>query len=1067
MESPVKQQASDTEVMCADFSGRKVCMQKLLHQFRNPGSEYRGAPFWAWNGKLEPEELRRQIRLMQRMGLGGFFMHSRVGLNTAYLSDEWFECINACVDEAERLDMQAWLYDEDRWPSGAAGGLVTKKPKYRMRRLVMTEFSGRKEMDAADNVLAYFTAVKNAGGALEKLKPVPESKLPVKGLILRFHAQVASPSSWYNDQTYLDTLNHEAVKEFVRVTHEKYKKRLGRKLGGRVPGIFTDEPNYGGICVKTSDNRAETAWTDKLPEIFRQRYGYDIMERLPEIFFDLDGQAMSQARYHYVDCVTHLFVDAFARQIGEWCDKTGCQHTGHLLEEQTPASQTGFVGSAMRFHEYMQVPGMDILTEHRREYDTAKQISSAARQFGRKWRLTETYGCTGWDFPFAGHKAVGDWQVALGINLRCQHLYLYTMKGEAKRDYPASIAHQSSWWEAYVKVEDYFARLHLALTQGEEVRDLLVIHPIESTWTLICKDWDNSAEVKELDLKLGKLRDTLLTAHIDFDYGDEEILSRYGKVAGKTGRPELRVGRACYKAVLVPSLLTIRKTTLELLTEFQAVGGTVVFAAPAPGHVDALPSAAAAELAAKAIQADDSPLRLVRILEKDCRRVSVLDGNGHEIAPVLYLLREDAAFQYLFICNSGHADKEITNGEINDPGMVRDRQRGFDNVTVKLKGICAGAALELDADTGSCYSLSVQTEKDGWLSLQTSLPALGSRLFLIPRKKAVAGLPPRPLFSSEKTVAFKAKTWNIRLSEDNVLMLDQAAHAIGEGQMQPAEEILRIDCKVRDALGIRHHGGRMVQPWARPRMRSPKTVPLRLVYSFQVEYKPSGALWLTVEEPHAFRITLNGRQIVTDQECGWWCDLSLRRLPTDPAAIKTGENILELECAYSETHPGLEIIYLLGDFGTKLKKNERILTAPPASLKTGDWVPQGLPFYSGTITYRLPVSYKPGMNEHVFLHTAAFRGTAIRVRAGDQTAGIIAWPPYEIEVTELLRGAAGELEIDLFTHRRNSHGPFHYAEKWPSWTGPGQFISTGEQWSEGLQLVPCGLMAVPELIVRV
>ena len=95
--------------------------KQLARTFKSPGSEFRGAPFWAWNGKLEPEELRRQVRVMHRMGLGGFFMHSRVGLDTAYLSDEWFECVDACIDEAEKLDMQAWLYDEDRWPSGAAG----------------------------------------------------------------------------------------------------------------------------------------------------------------------------------------------------------------------------------------------------------------------------------------------------------------------------------------------------------------------------------------------------------------------------------------------------------------------------------------------------------------------------------------------------------------------------------------------------------------------------------------------------------------------------------------------------------------------------------------------------------------------------------------------------------------------------------------------------------------------------------------------------------------------------------------------------------------------------------
>lgn len=66
-------------------------------------------------------------------------MHSRIGLATPYLSEEWFRLVAACVDEAHRQKMEAWLYDEDRWPSEAAGGLVTKNPRYRMRWLVATE----------------------------------------------------------------------------------------------------------------------------------------------------------------------------------------------------------------------------------------------------------------------------------------------------------------------------------------------------------------------------------------------------------------------------------------------------------------------------------------------------------------------------------------------------------------------------------------------------------------------------------------------------------------------------------------------------------------------------------------------------------------------------------------------------------------------------------------------------------------------------------------------------------------------------------------------------------------
>ena len=77
--------------------------------FRHPGSEYRAAPFWAWNCKLEREELLRQLDVLKEMGMGGAFLHSRVGLKTEYLGPEWFDLTNAVVDEAARLGMEAYL----------------------------------------------------------------------------------------------------------------------------------------------------------------------------------------------------------------------------------------------------------------------------------------------------------------------------------------------------------------------------------------------------------------------------------------------------------------------------------------------------------------------------------------------------------------------------------------------------------------------------------------------------------------------------------------------------------------------------------------------------------------------------------------------------------------------------------------------------------------------------------------------------------------------------------------------------------------------------------------------
>ena len=109
--------------------------------FKNPGSEYRGTPFWAWNGRLSRQQLLDQIKIFKKMGLGGFHMHVRTGMDTPYLGEEFLEFVRFCIETAKQEGMLAWLYDEDRWPSGAAGGLVTKDRRYSARHLLFTPTS--------------------------------------------------------------------------------------------------------------------------------------------------------------------------------------------------------------------------------------------------------------------------------------------------------------------------------------------------------------------------------------------------------------------------------------------------------------------------------------------------------------------------------------------------------------------------------------------------------------------------------------------------------------------------------------------------------------------------------------------------------------------------------------------------------------------------------------------------------------------------------------------------------------------------------------------------------------
>ncbi len=77
--------------------------------FKSPTSEYRGCPLWAWNTKLDKDQMVRQIDNFADMGMGGFHMHVRTGLDTEYMGTEFMDIVRVCVDYAESKNMLACL----------------------------------------------------------------------------------------------------------------------------------------------------------------------------------------------------------------------------------------------------------------------------------------------------------------------------------------------------------------------------------------------------------------------------------------------------------------------------------------------------------------------------------------------------------------------------------------------------------------------------------------------------------------------------------------------------------------------------------------------------------------------------------------------------------------------------------------------------------------------------------------------------------------------------------------------------------------------------------------------
>lgn len=1023
----------------------ELTLQGLSANFKNPGPEWRAKPFWSWNGNLEEDELIRQIQVFKEMGMGGFFMHSRVGLQTEYLGDKWFDLINACADTAEKLGMEAWLYDEDRWPSGIAGGMVTKNKEFRMQFLTGIQMPAEK-FKWSDSTLAAFVCEVDTlsfSNAKQITKDTDMKSLAGRN-ILAFVKTYDKPNDFYNGYTYANTMDRKATDEFIRLTHEKYTEKCSNRLGTSIKGIFTDEPHRGSVLGNPSS--WDVPWTNDFPEQFSKKFGYDILGRLPELFLRKEGERVNPVKWNYMELAQELFIENWEKPYADWCKRNNMIFTGHVLHEDNLMAQSIMQGSLMRFYEFQNYPGVDVLTEGNNNYWIVKQVASTARQMNQKFILSELYGCSGWQMNFENHKATGNWQALFGVNLRCPHLSWYTMQGEAKRDYPASISFQSGWYKDYNYVENYFSRLGLMLSQGKPVCDLLIVNPIESDWSQANVGWannltGNTKEILQTDKNYSNLFCWLQNARIDFDYGDEEMMSRLVHL-GKSGdgKPLFYVGSAPYKAVLVGNMTTIRTSTLELLDKFIKAGGKVIFAGNAPEYVDALKSEKAAELASRSVEI---PYEKVAVVNEAAKYVSpsvqVIDrATGKGIDSVYCQVRTDSYRKYVVLMNM-------------------NRVKGYSGVQIRIPG--QGLVTEWNCTSGEPAKV-MSSLKDGFIEIAADIPPSGEHVFTV-SDELQDGMKEEVKFTVGQKADIKGP-FSYTLNEKNVCVLDMGSYSVNGEKFSMPTEILKIDMAVRNRFELKHRGGSMLQPWFSAKYEKKPEVKGRVAISFpfQVEVLPDDSIFLCMETPEAFSVTVNGVQ-VQDENKGWWIDPCIKKIYLPLDVLKKGRNEVLLNMEFT-TDMNLEAIFLAGNFGVKLKGIDRIITRLPGKLNSGDIVSQYLPFYSGAITYHIPVRNEWKGRKNVFLGVPGFEAACVKVSGAGLPVRMIAWQPYTADISDIVSGC-DEILVELVLTRRNTFGPLHQLPLRPWAYGPFSFVPEGKAYSDNYTLIPSGLLADPEL----
>lgn len=930
-------------------------LTNLWDELKNPPAAYRSVPLWSWNDRLEKKELERQIEEMHLAGIGGFFMHARGGLQTPYMGEEWMEAIRTSIEKSRELGMNAWFYDENGWPSGFADGKVPAKGlDYQQKRLVCEQAPFQDV--PAERIIGWYAAGVGGEAGYRLLLPGEEARAD-----LRICYDV--------NPYYTDTLSAMAVKEFIDTTYERYWRQFGEEYGRELSGVFTDEPQFG---------RGGLPWSFELEEVFSTRHGGDVKELLPALFLETKGA--SRARYAYWETVTFMFTQAYAKQIGDWCADKGWSATGHVVDEQELMHQVTSVGDPMAFYEHLQIPGCDWLGRFvGTDAMVPKQVSSVARQLGKKRAVTESFGCSGWNVSFEDLKRIGEWQFVHGINLMCQHLQGYSLRGLRKRDYPPSLFYQQPWWSDYKGFNDYFARLSLLLSEGTGQAEVLLLHPVRTAWTLQ-RGADYSAVIPYHDA-FARLTRWLCQSLIEHDYGSEGIIAGHGRVSGGS----FIVGEAAYRVVIVPPSVTVCRHTAELLRAFSAQGGTLIAFEPYPVLVDGQEDAEFARFMQAAVLPEWSGEALCRAVSAGVEPfLRISGGNGEPVAADTLNVRtlELAGSVLHYVVNSGTEFYPLLNIQLTRQGIVslvdletgeirpleqkllahdlmelepigRDlmeqellEQEQVQVVVQKQMGQelqPQGVLLQLPLHPGQSYMLKVDP-----------LPASAS---FAGDNKAVASEGPGENPANQDVVAVRPA--DIREHAD---MRAAAAVKLGHaGEERSVREqtvhqersqiVLAADWEIvhaglnsltLDNARLRVDGGE----WSEPQpvifiqeqlLAYGRTVTAELEFAFAVSFDTTRQreMYLVIERPDELEIELNGARVETAGS-GWWRDISFRTIDISGLAA-TGRNTLVLRMEFRSSQEiserlararafeaegnkltidqELESIYLLGDFG--------------------------------------------------------------------------------------------------------------------------------------------------------
>ena len=985
---------------------------QLINALENVPAEFRPVSFWFMNHFLQPDELRLQIREMADKGYGGFMFHGRDGLRSRYLEQEWEDALRVAIDEAKKQGLDTWLYDENHYPSGIAGGKILEQfPGRSMRSLVVSVeervapgATARLDLVQAPRY-AFAVPITPSTPPAEPIDLLPqltglhlEWRNPFAGeavvLVLVEHVYQPGPGNLY--ESYPDYLDPEVAGAFIRQTHGWYRERFGADLGEQVRGIFTDN-----ACAHFGHIRRAIPWSREFDQRFLTAEGSRIEPLLPWLF--LSGPAARASRLRFWRFLGDEFIRIFVGAIRTVCDDARIFSTGHYCLEDGMGEHIRQIGDYFAVMKHQSLNAVDqlgpktkggSLFEYPRGIAGAESLTacirntaSAALFYDSPRVMCESFGlASGWRLDLGEVRRIVGFLSALGADLFVPHGLYYSIAGNRKWECTPDHLHNPMW--DYSRAwTDWASRLSFLTAGWESVAEVAVLHPtttlqahLELGASKTKPDaTDLGAVVDRVEATFRDLVNELLYRQVVHEILPEDVLQQ-ATVAEGTLRVPTRKGKSTctVRCVILLAIRVIEQRTLETLRQFAQNGGSVLCLYERPDAVydpvtGVLTDLAAGdlpfELFVPADEAVPAPPELWQRLDVRLRALvpqPLEVRNSH--CQVISRVWEKWGRRFYLLHNCSAKPQRNLGVTIRDPRPL----------------------LRLDLEQSTPATTTVTADHGRF---RLDLEAAETVVFVA---DSTAAAPPYPVVPAagasmpEQTLALSGP-WAFTTNKPNILPLRN-------GAIQYAE------CKERHAFTL--HACELSGPvW------------------LLVDHEMTRAELICQRYSSRLKVWVN-EQLAGPFHPGTILDHWI--FEADVAALlRPGLNrvVFETGGIFLENDHRLWNPYLAGAFTVSPQRARPSLTPPIDQLDTGDWTRQGFPCFAGEGIYRKTLRLPDwGEARMSILDLGRLANSAV-VFINGHSLGVRVNPPWRFTLPEMAGGTEVQLEVRVINTPENLFGP--------------------------------------------